>query len=173
VSLAGLCLYLLKKASGGEQMRPLWRIADFVRAVRRQMQFGKLTRAPIRLLRLEWRGEVAECDWMARPADKWDAGLARHVSDEHVSLQALQDAIDVRELLFAALPDVETASLRVFRQSVTGTLDSIIVGTVTREQEVPRDIPSVAMRAKLLGFQFWFEGETLESLQSEECGVNV
>jgi hypothetical protein len=25
----------------------------------------------------------------------------------------------------------------------------------------------------LLGFQFWFEGETLESLQSEECGVNV
>jgi len=114
-------------------MRPLWRIADFVRAVRRQMQFGKLTRAPIRLLRLEWRGEVADCDWMARPADRWDADLSANVRDEHVSLQALQDAIDVRELLFAALPDVETASLRVFRQSAGGSMDLIIVGMVTRE----------------------------------------
>jgi len=154
-------------------MRPFWLIADFVRGVRRQMQFGELTRAPIRLLRLEWRGETAECDWVARPADRWDADLPRRLGDEHVSMQALQDAIEVRELLFTALPDVETASLRVFRQSAGGTLDLIVTGTVDRGQEIPRHVASVAMRAKLLGFQFWFEGVALASLQSEECAMNV
>src|SRR6202521_2255258 len=135
-------------------MRLLWGIADFVRAMHRQMRFGELSRAPLRLLRLEWRGEVAECEWMARHADEWDRGLPRPVSDANASEQALRDAIAIRELLFDALPGVDTAALRVFRQSAGGKQDLIITGTVTRGDEVPRKISSTAMRAKLLGFQF-------------------
>ena len=101
-------------------MRLLWGIADFGRAMQRQMRFGELSRAPLRLLRLEWRGDVAECDWLARPADEWDRDLPRQVSDGNVSEQALRDAIAMRELLFDALPGVDTASLRVFRPSAGG-----------------------------------------------------
>jgi hypothetical protein len=153
-------------------MRLLWGIADFVRAMHRQMRFGALSRAPLRLLRLEWRGDVAECDWMARPADEWDRDLPRQVSDANVSEQALRDAIAMRELLFDALPGVDTASLRVFRQSTDGARDLIITGTVTRGEEVPRNVPSMAMRAKLLGFQFWFQDGFLEAMPPEECAAS-
>jgi hypothetical protein len=153
-------------------MRLLWGIADFGRAVHRQMRFGELSRAPLRLLRVEWRGDSAECDWMARPADEWDQDLPRQVSNRNVSEQALQDAIAMRKLLFDALPGVDTASLRVFRQSAGGVCDLIVMGTVTRGQEIPRNVSSMAMRAKLLGFQFWLEDGTLEALQSEECAVS-
>jgi hypothetical protein len=153
-------------------MRLLWGIADFARAMHRQLRFGELSRAPLRLLRLEWRGGVAECDWMARPADKWDQDLPREVSDANVSEQALRDAIAIRELLFNALPGVDTASLRVFRQSSEGTRELIITGSVTRGEEVPRNVSSTAMRAKLLGFQFWFQDSFLEAMPSEECAVS-
>jgi hypothetical protein len=53
-------------------MRELWRISDFGRAICRQLRFGDRSRAPVRLLRLEWRNNTAECDWLARPADEWD-----------------------------------------------------------------------------------------------------
>jgi len=153
-------------------MRLLWRISDFARAMHRQMRFGELSRAPLQLLRLEWRGDFAECDLMARPADEWDRDLPRQVSDANVSEQALRDAIAVRELLFNALPGVDTASLRVFRQSAGGARDLIITGTVARGEEVPRNVPSTAMRAKLLGFQFWFQDGFLEAMPSEECAVS-
>jgi hypothetical protein len=153
-------------------MRLLWEIADLGRAMQRQMRFGELSRAPLRLLRLEWRGNVAECDWMARPADEWDRDVPRQVSDANVSEQALRDAIAVRELLFHALPGVDTASLRVFRKSSGGTRDLIITGLVTRGEEAPRNVSSTAMRAKLLGFQFWFQEGFLEAMPSEECAVS-
>ena len=110
---------------------------------------------------------------MARPADEWDRELPRRVSDGNVSEQALRDAIAIRELLFDALPGVDTASLRVFRESAGGTHDLIIPGTVTRGEEVPRNVPSTAMRAKLLGFQFWFVDGGLEALQPEECAMSL
>jgi hypothetical protein len=72
---------------------------------------------------------------------------------------------------FVTMPEVESASLRVFRQSA-GASDLIIVGTVTRGQEIPRTVSSAAMRAKLLGFQFWLEDGILEALQSEECAMS-
>ena len=153
-------------------MRLLWEIADFGRAMHRQMRFGELSRAPLRLLRLEWRGDIAECDWLARPADEWDQDLPRQVSDGNASEQALRDAIAMRELLFDALPGVDTASLRVFRQSADGAFDLIITGTVTRGEEVPRNVASTAMRAKLLGFQFWFQDGFLEAMPYEECAVS-
>jgi hypothetical protein len=153
-------------------MRLLWAIADFGRRVGRQMRFGELSRAPARLLRLEWRGDVAECDGMARPAEEWDRDLPRQVSDANVSEQALRDAIATRELLFCALPAVCAASLRVFRQSPDGTRDLIITGAVTREQEVPRNVPSTALRAKTLGFQFWFQDGFWEAMPPEQCAVS-
>ena len=153
-------------------MWPLWEIADLARALHREMRFGQLSRAPLQLLRVEWRGDVAECDWLARPADEWDRDLPRQVRNANVLEQALRDAIAVRELLFDALPGVENASLRVFRQSPGGGHDLIVVGTVTRGEEVPQNVPSTAMRAKLLGFQFWIEDGILEALQSEECAMS-
>jgi hypothetical protein len=153
-------------------MRLLWGIADFGRAVHRQMRFGELSRAPLRLLRFEWRGDVAECEWMARPADDWDRDLPRQVSDANASEQALRDAIVVREMLFDALPGVDAAALRVFRQSDGGKQDLIITGTVTRGDEVPKTISSTAMQAKLLGFQFWLQDGFLEAMPSEECAVS-
>jgi hypothetical protein len=44
----------------------LWEVADFVRSRRRQMRFGKLSRAALRLLRLEPREDAMECGWMTR-----------------------------------------------------------------------------------------------------------
>jgi hypothetical protein len=150
----------------------LWKISDFVRATRRQMRFGELSRAPLQLLRLEWRGDFVECDWLMRPADEWDRDVPLHVSDRNVSEQALRDAIAVREMLFDALPGVNSAASRVFRPSADGARDLIITGAVTREEEVPRSVSSTAMRAKLLGFQFGIEDGTLEALQSEECAMS-
>jgi hypothetical protein len=156
----------------GEGMRLFWRISDFARAMHRQMRFGELSRAPLQLLRLEWRGDFAECDWMARPADEWDRDLPRQVSDGNFSEQALRDAMAIRELLFDALPGVATASLRVFRQSAAGAHDLIITGTVARGEQISRNVSSTAMRAKLLGFQFWFQDGFLEAMPSEECAVS-
>lgn len=149
-------------------MRQFWEVADFIRAMGRQIRFGELSRANLQLLRFELRSETAECDWIARPADEWDRGLPPHIGDANASTQALQDAIALRKLLFRAFPGVMTASLRVFRQSAAGPLELIIAGTTDREQDPNPPSCSLAMRAKLLGFQFWLEGGILAPLQSEE-----
>ena len=81
-------------------MQPLWEVADFVRKMRRQMRFGELSRAPLALLRMELRNDALECDWMARPPDAWDCSLRRAERDHNESLQALADAIAVRNLIF-------------------------------------------------------------------------
>jgi hypothetical protein len=153
-------------------MRLLWKFADFGRAVRRQMRFGNLSRAPITILRVEWQEEFVACDWLARAGDAWDADLASHVGKENASLQALEDAISLRQLLFAEWPHVKRAQLRTFRQRADGQRELIITGTVTRDGEISRRIASTAMRAKLLGFQFWFEDGSLTALESEECAMS-
>jgi hypothetical protein len=156
----------------GDEMRVLWGISDLGRAIRRQLRFGELSRSPLQLLRLEWRGDVAECDWLARPADVWDQDLPPNSGDKHFAEQALRDAIAMRELLFDALPGVDAASLRAFRQSAGGALDLIVLGTVNRGDKVSRKVSSTAMRAKLLGFQFWLQDGILEALPSEECAMS-
>src|ERR1700682_6191863 len=115
-------------------------IGYFIRAQRIQMRFGELSRAPLRLLRLELRGEAAECDWVSRPADEWDRDIPRQVSEANASPQALQDGIAVRDLVCCALPGVGTALLRVFRESIAGELELIISGTVSREIQAPRHV---------------------------------
>lgn len=73
-------------------MEPLWECLDFVRKVRFRARFGKLSRAPLRMLRLELSGETAECDLMARPPDPWDVNLPPAVRERNVSFRCLQES---------------------------------------------------------------------------------
>ena len=150
-------------------MKPLWEAADFVRRLRRERRFGELSRAPLRLLRLELRGESLACDWMARPADIWDAGLREPVKDRNESLQALADAIAVRDLAFDALPDLQTAVLRAFRPSAAREPPELIIaGSSHRDDPEAYGRFSLMMRAKLIGFHFCLEGQRLESIPAAE-----
>jgi hypothetical protein len=152
-------------------MKDLWEVGEFVRRIRARMRFGELSRAPIRLLRLELRGDIAQCDWLARPQDVWAGTLPRHVRDRDASLQALQDAVALREMLFAALPEVQSADFRTFRQEAREPPVLIINGTVTREMpSVPR-VTSPVMKAKLCGFHFQMDDGVLEPLAMEDGGV--
>jgi len=153
-------------------MKHLCEIGNFVRRLRVQARFGELSRAPLQLLRLQMCGDAAECDWIARPADPWDAALPQSVGDRNASAQALKDAITVRDLLFSVLPDLNAAALRVYRQSAGGDMELIIAGSVSRGERAPAVVRSLAMRAKLFGLQFWLDEGVLETLQPEEYAVN-
>ena len=171
-SLAGSGRSGDREPGPGKMMEYLCDIGDFVRRLGTQLRFGELSRASLQLLRLEWRGGIAECDWIARPPDQFDCELPPGERDRNVSLQALKDAIGVRDLLFRTLSDLETAVLRSYRQSASGSPRLIIEGTVSREQRAPGPVRSLVMRAKLLGFRFCLNGEVLEDLRSEDCDVN-
>ena len=150
-------------------MKALWEVADFVRGLRREMRFGELSRAPLKLLRLELRGDFLACDWMARPADIWDADLRQSVRDRNESLQALADAIAIRDLAFDALPNMQMAVLRAFRPSAAREPpELIIVGSIHRDDPEVYGRASLRMRAKLSGFHFCLEGQRLESIPVEE-----
>ena len=156
----------------GGMVRYLCEIGDFLRRLRIQARFGELSRAPLELLRLELRGDIAQCDWIARPPDRWDSELPSGAGERHASMQALQDAITVRDLLFRALLDLRSAEIRVYRKGTTGLPELIITGVVTREESAPKAVRSLAMRAKLLGLRFWLEEGILENLQGQERGAN-
>jgi hypothetical protein len=148
-------------------MRSLWEAADFVRRVHRQLRFGQLSRAPLKLLRLELRGDLAECEWMARPPDPWDADLAAEIAQRNQTFQALRDAIAIRELMFDMISEIHTAKLRVYRPSATAA-DLIITGTVTREDAPPLRVSSIAMQAQLCGLHFTLEDGVLSALQTKD-----
>jgi hypothetical protein len=148
-------------------MKPLYEFSDFVRRLRVQARFGRLSRAPLQLLRLELRGDVAECEWMARPPDHWDTDLPAPLRERNAASQALEDAIAVRDLLFSTLPSLSRAAFRVFRRAEDGSVELIITGTVTRDEEIPVRVASLAMRAKLSGFRFWLDNGQLRELQLE------
>src|SRR2546423_8406668 len=76
-----------------EAMRQVYEVAEFVRATRRRLRFGELSRAPSQILRLQLRGDFAECDWMTRPPDVWDSKLPLPARNESTSRQALADAM--------------------------------------------------------------------------------
>jgi len=149
-------------------VKRLCEIGDFVRKLRIQARFGELSREPLRLLRLELRDERAECEWISRPADQWDSELPPRVGERHVSEQALQDAIAVRDLLFRALPDLHSAFVRAYRPSPEGNPELIITGTVARDQRPPVTVRSLMMRAKLFGLRFSLDDGVLENLQPED-----
>ena len=153
-------------------MNPFWEVADFIRGLGREMRFGELSRAPLRLLRLELRGEALACDWMARPPDIWDADLRQPVRDRNESMQALSDAIRVRDLAFDALPQVESAVLRAFRSSgAREPPELILTGAAGREAPPILRVSSLVMRAKLYGFQFELEDGILQALKGKGNGI--
>ena len=156
----------------GEIVRYLCEIADFVRRLRIHRRFGELSRAPLRLLRFELCGDIAQCEWMARPPDLWDMGLPPTVGERHASKQALQDALSIRDLLFYALPDLHSVEIRVYREAANETPALIIAGRLTPEASAPRAVRSVAMRAKLLGLRFGLSEGILENLQQKDQVVN-
>ena len=135
----------------------------FVRSLGVQMRFGDLSRAPLRLIRLQLKESVAECDWVARSPDPWDMSLRPEIGRRHASLQALRDAVDMRCLLFYMLPDVDAAYLRIYRETFSDARELIIAGNVYRSAASFRNVHSVAMRAKLLGFRFSLEDDILLS----------
>jgi hypothetical protein len=159
-------------AREGQMMRQLCELGNFVRGLSVMARFGDLSRARLSLLRVQLCGEYAECDWIARAADRWDAGLPPVVGKRNASMQALQDAIKIRGLLFRVLPGLHKAELRAYRYSSQESLELIVSGTVSREVRAPASVRSLAMRAKLFGLHFWLDEGVLEDLLPEECAVS-
>jgi len=153
-------------------MRELYEIADFVRSMRRRLRFGELSRAPLRILRLEVRDERAWCDWLARPPDEFDSSLPPSLRAEASSRQALSDAIAMRSMLLDQLPSIRSACVRAFRAAPPGSHEPIIVGTITREDAYLLRTPSPVMRAKLCGYRFELENGFLKRMEADEHGAD-
>lgn len=149
-------------------MKQLCDLRNAITSLRVQLRFGKLSRSPLRLVRLEWRGGHVDCDWIARAQDEWDEGLPKHVGEGNAALQALEDAIVVRDVLFYALHDISSATFRVYRGTANEPQELIITGTVTRPEPFRWDIHSLAMRAKMCGLQFCLDEGKLVAIQAEE-----
>jgi hypothetical protein len=151
---------------GAGLMESLCAVGEFVRALRVKLRFGDLTRSPLRLLRLQVTETAVECDLLARRADSWDAGLSGKVRQRNEAQQALLDAIEVRGLLFKTLRGMDQGELRIYRETESGR-ELIAAGRVERRDRVARNVRSLAMRAKLLGFQFAFEDDVLLRMAPE------
>ncbi len=147
-------------------MKELLHGADFLGRVRRRLRYGALSREPLLLLRFEWRGDSMECDWMMRPPDPWDKDLPAHVAKENQTLQALRDALTLRELIFESFPAVNNAELRMFRADAEHRLELVMTGRVNRDSDAFERVASVAMRARLCGFHFTLEAGAMGSLTS-------
>lgn len=131
------------------------------------MRFGELSRAPIKLSRLELREDYAECEWSARACDPWDEDLPTEIQGQNHMFQALHDAITIRELLFSTIPEIHSATLNVFREREWEPRELIITGSVDRKDKPPPRLSSLVMRAKLYGFRFRLEDGALSSLDNE------
>jgi hypothetical protein len=154
-------------------VKQLLKASQFLHGFRVQMRFGGLSRAPLRLLRLQMLDTVVECDWLARSPDPWDADLSRSVQQRHASLQALRDAIDVRALLLDLMPQMETVYLRVYRKSSDYERELIVEGCAQRNDHAARNVHSLVMRAEILGFRFDLEGNALLSIRATGVTVQV
>lgn len=144
--------------------KQLFNAGYFIRGLRFQMRFGALSRAPLRLLRLQMLADTVECDWGARPADSWDSDLKSGVRQRHILLQTLRDAINVRELLFESFLGVGTAYVRVYRESPDYAQELVIKGCLQRNDNSTRDLHSLVMRAQVLGFCFDLQGDILQKI---------
>jgi len=153
-------------------MRELLNAADCLVKVRRRLRFGEFSREPLRLLRLEWKGDSVECDWMMRPADPWDIDLPAHLAEEHQTLQALRDALRLRDVVFESFPNVNSAELRMFRAGTDECPELMMTGSVNRTNEAYPRVASVAMRAMLCGFRFTLAGGVLSRMAPVPMGCS-
>src|SRR5258708_33086863 len=99
-----------------------------------------------------------------------DIVLPTAAQEQNQALQALQDAMTVREFLFATLPEVRSASFRVYRPAQGEPVELIIAGTVTREDEPLPAVRSLVMRAKLCGLRFSLSDGVFEALSTQANG---
>ena len=143
------------------------KVSHFLCRLRVQMRFGELSRAPLKLLRLEMLADSVECDLIARSPDPWDAHLPQRVGMRHSSLQTLRDAIDMRALVFSTFTEIETAHFRIYRLSPGKPREMVVTGSVQRNDNSSRWVHSLAMRAKVLGFRFCLENEILYELTGD------
>jgi len=135
-------------------MRGLTEIANFLRRSRTQLRSGELSREPMQLLRVEWKGDLIECDWLMRPVDPWDKYLPPELATENQTLQALRDALKLRAIILRSFPAVTLARLRMFRAGKNHQLELVMTGSVNRWDEEFHRVPSVIMRARMCGFHF-------------------
>ena len=131
------------------------------------MCFGTLSRAPLQLLRFELCAENAECEWVARAADPWDADLVAEIRERNAAFQALLDTIALRQAIFSSIPEVREARFRVYRQTNCETRELVITGLVSRDDDEPSKVSSLVMRAKLYGLHFSIQDGVLEPLTLE------
>jgi hypothetical protein len=118
------------------------------------MRQGELSREPVKILRLEWRSDIVECDWLMRPSDPWDADLPSHAASENQTSQALRDALTLRNMIFKGFPAAIQAELRMYRFDAADQLELMMSGSISRNEQFYERVPSMAMRAKLCGFHF-------------------
>jgi hypothetical protein len=135
-------------------MKVLTEMAGFLRRARRQLRSGELSREPMQLVRVEWKGDLLECDWLMRPVDPWDKYLPPELATENQTLQALRDALKLRAIIFQSFPAVALAQLRMFRADTNHQLELVMTGSVNRWDEEFHRVPSVMMRARMCGFRF-------------------
>ncbi|HWT66433.1 MAG TPA: hypothetical protein VN151_09995 [Terracidiphilus sp.] len=148
----------------GSLLRRLLQAGRFLGSVRDQLRFGELSRAPLQLIRFHMEGDTVECDWIARGPDPWDRHVSRRVQLRHSTLQTLADAIRVRTLVFNAIPGAETAYFRVYREVADRAPELILTGCAQRNDNLAREVHSLVMRAKVLGFKFRLEGDMLSRI---------
>ncbi|HWE84357.1 MAG TPA: hypothetical protein VG267_05400 [Terracidiphilus sp.] len=153
-------------------MRELLHAADFLGRVRRKLRSGVLSREPLLLLRFEWKGDSVECDWMMRPPDSWDEDLPAHLAKENQTLQALRDALSLREVIFDSFPAAISANLRMFRADADHHLELMMTGSVSRTEEMFERVGSIAMRARLFGFHFTLTEGELDTLSPMRMGCS-
>jgi hypothetical protein len=137
---------------------------EFFHSMRNQMRFGEFSRLPIRLHRFEVTYDSAECDWFMRPPDPWDVHLPPNLQQEHITSQALLDALKIRELIFRGFPQVQQAGLRMYREQEGATPELMMIGEVERKDHDQSSVASPAMRARLYGFRFSLTGGVLERI---------
>lgn len=161
--IAGMVFLTFFFGVSEQEMTWIWTISEFVHKLRYRLRYGEESRAPLKFLRLELREDSAECEWLARANDPWDAHLPMEMREDNRTLQTLRDALRVREALFFSLPRVRQATVKVYRATECQTQELIITGFVCRDDYPPR-VASLAMRAKLYGFRFRLEDGILRSL---------
>jgi hypothetical protein len=144
----------------------LLELGQFVRKIYLRKRFGHLT--PLRILRVEIKSTFAECDWLARSRCAWDADRLASERGHDASLRTLEDALAIREFLFCEFPEVQSATLRVYRRNSDDQLEMVIGGTVHRNDRAGRRIRSAAMKGKLYGLHFRMTEGGLEALQAED-----
>jgi hypothetical protein len=149
-------------------MKPILDTIEFFHSMRSQMRFGEFSRLPIRVRRFEIADDSAECDWFMRRPDPWDKSLSQRKQQEHLTEQALLDALKIRELIFRGFRHVRCAGLRMYREQEGADPELMMIGDVERETHGLREVASLAMRAKLYGFRFSLTGGVLERIAPAE-----